>query len=166
MMAATTLDQHIVIPAMRVLSLFMAGRDLATQPARKMMVAIAVQESGLRHRRQVRGPARGLWQFERIACEEMLRRYPAITTDLCRELLFERHVDVIYGSLADSDMLAACFARLLLWSDPRPLPGRGDEEAAWNYYIRNWRSGKPHRNRWTTSWKIADLAVYPELVAG
>ena len=44
--------------------------------------------------------------------------------------------------------VAAGFARLLLWTDPRPLPAIGDVKAAWQYYLRNWRPGKPHEKTW------------------
>ena len=37
---------------------------------------------------------------------------------------------------------------LLLWTDPRPLPRIGEVQAAWDYYIRNWRPGKPHPKSW------------------
>ncbi len=37
------------------------------------------------------------------------------------------------------------FARLLLWTDAKPLPAIGDEQGAWDYYLRNWRPGKPTR---------------------
>ncbi len=45
-------------------------------------------------------------------------------------------------------MLACAFARLLLFTDPRPLPALGNPQAAWDYYVRNWRPGKPHRDTW------------------
>ena len=36
-----------------------------TRKARVLMYAIALQESRFTHRRQIGGPARGFWQFER-----------------------------------------------------------------------------------------------------
>lgn len=38
-------------------------------------------------------------------------------------------------------MLAAGLARLLLYTDPARLPGLGDEEGAWQLYLRTWRPG-------------------------
>ena len=51
-------------------------------------------------------------------------------------------------ALASDDVLACAFARLLLFTDPRPLPALGNPQAAWDYYVRNWRPGKPHRDTW------------------
>jgi hypothetical protein len=41
-----------------------------------------------------------------------------------------------------------------LFSDAAPLPAAAVEnaEAAWDYYIRNWRPGKPHRATWDGFW--------------
>ena len=38
--------------------------------------------------------------------------------------------------------------RLLLLTDPKPLPVIGDTDGSWEYYLRNWRPGKPHRHTW------------------
>lgn len=38
-------------------------------------------------------------------------------------------------------MLAAGLARLLIFTDPARLPGLGDEEDAWQLYLRTWRPG-------------------------
>jgi hypothetical protein len=53
-----------------------------------------------------------------------------------------------YDALERDDMLACAFARLLLYTDSRPLPAIGDADGAWDYYIANWRPGKPHRQTW------------------
>ncbi|HEY0201134.1 MAG TPA: hypothetical protein VGC24_05530, partial [Burkholderiaceae bacterium] len=47
----------------------------------------------------------------------------------------------VWDALDDDDLLAAGFARLLLYTDPAPLPAVGDVEGAWAYYLRNWRPG-------------------------
>ena len=47
-----------------------------------------------------------------------------------------------------NDMLAAAMARLLLWTDPAPLPQVGDIEGSWNYYARLWKPGLPHPDKW------------------
>jgi hypothetical protein len=56
--------------------------------------------------------------------------------------------DAVYASLDQDDVLAAAFARLLLWTDPKPLPALGELESAWELYARTWRPGKPHRQTW------------------
>ena len=54
----------------------------------------------------------------------------------------------VYHRLEHDDVLAAGFARLLLWTDPHALPAIGDAQGAWGLYIRVWRPGKPHRQTW------------------
>jgi hypothetical protein len=66
----------------------------------------------------------------------------------------------VWLALETDDILAARLARLLLWTDPRPLPVRGDAAAGWNYYIRNWRPGKPHPQTWGAFWREAEALVY------
>ncbi|MCY1303002.1 hypothetical protein D9M70_526890 [compost metagenome] len=51
----------------------------------------------------------------------------------------------IWRALEHDDVLAAGFARLLLWSDPKPLPLAGDEQGAFDLYLRTWRPGAYHR---------------------
>ena len=56
---------------------------------------------------------------------------------------------LVHAKLAFNDVLAAGFARLLLWADSHPIP-RVDatHEEAWQCYVRIWRPGKPRRDRW------------------
>lgn len=139
-------------------------------PAEAMMIAIGLQESRFVHRDQVVpgkapgsvGPATGFWQFERNGGVAGVMQH-AMTADIARHVTaasgvaFDR--DVIWRSFATpaGDQLAAAFARLLLFTDPRPLPAPSlaAEEEAWQYYIRNWRPGKPHRGTWGAFWAQA-----------
>jgi hypothetical protein len=63
----------------------------------------------------------------------------------------------IHLAIEHNDILAACFARLLLWTDPRLLP-QGPERAVdgWAQYLATWRPGKPHAATWgghfSTAW--------------
>ena len=47
----------------------------------------------------------------------------------------------VYQAFEHDDVLAAIFARLLLWTDPYSLPKLGDADGAFNLYIRTWRPG-------------------------
>lgn len=123
-----------------------------SDPARVMLLAIGLQESRLTYRRQIGGPARGLWQFERGGGVVGVLRHKA-SADLADSVCAERGVEPtperVYAALEFDDLLACAFARLLLWTDSRPLPAmNANPEAAWQYYIRNWRPGKPHRQTW------------------
>lgn len=139
-----------------------------TSPAAvTMLVAISGQEAGYTARYQVlssgnKGPARGLWQFERgggVAGVMTHRSSKAHAIALCKHFNVVFDDRAIWTALETNDQLAACFARLLLITDPRPLPPPHpfNEQAAWDTYLRNWRPGKPHRNRWGAHWIKACL---------
>lgn len=135
--------------------------------AEAMMVAIGLQESRFIHRDQIVagkpagqvGPATGFWQFERAGGVAGVMQHPK-TSPIARAIVGASGIawdrDAIWRSFTTQagDQLAAAFARLLLFSDPAPLPEPSVEnaEAAWAYYIRNWRPGKPHRGTWDGFW--------------
>lgn len=116
-----------------------------------MLMAIGLQESRFEHRRQIGGPARGFWQFEcgggvKGVMNHDMSRAHAIKLCELRGVKFE--AQAIYNALEHDDVLAAGFARLLLWTDRQAMPKVGDAEAAWALYYRTWRPGKPHRSTW------------------
>lgn len=145
------------------LALLPAAMDSA--PARVMLLAIGLQESRLTARCQIiagggRGPARGLWQFEagggvRGVMTHPTSRFWAAQVCASRSVPFIQ--SVVWAALETDDALAAAFARLLLFTDPRRLPTVGDPDAAWACYLRLWRPGKPHPATWP--------ALYAEAVA-
>lgn len=116
-----------------------------------MLLAIGLQESRFTHRRQIGGPARGFWQFERgggvagVLRHSSSREHAVRICDACG---VPAVAEQVYHRLERDDVLAAAFARLLLWTDPQRLPDLGDAEGAWQLYIRTWRPGKPHRHTW------------------
>jgi hypothetical protein len=159
MMRASTLLRHIIEPTLELLDEM--ARIPHTRQAERMLIAIALQESGLRHRVQVTnngpGPARGLWQFERgggVTGVLGHRGSSRAAHALCAELLVTPDPSVVHDALAQNDLLACGFARLLLWTDHRPLPD--SEAAGWDYYLRNWRPGKPHPQTWARHWRTAE----------
>lgn len=122
-----------------------------TPTANALLLAIGLQESRLTHRRQIGGPARGLWQFEQGGGVRGVLNHAA-SAKLAGRVCLARKVDTtpsaVYAELEHDDVLAAAFARLLLWTDPKPLPALGDVDASWALYERTWRPGKPHRKTW------------------
>lgn len=122
-----------------------------TQEALVEMLAIGLQESRFIYRRQIGGPARSFWQFEQGGGVKGVLNHVA-TQAKARALCSAREVEAtpaaVYNRLEHDDVLGAGFARLLLLSDPRPLPALGKAEEAWAYYLRNWRPGKPHPQTW------------------
>lgn len=139
--------------------------------ARAMLIAIALQESRLAVRWQVlqgggKGPARGLLQFEQgtrasrggvwgVYLHKVSASY---LVPVCRAHNIPLDPNAIWSALETDDALAVAVARLLLLTDPYPLPQRGDAEAGWKLYAeRTWRPGRPHRHTWDafyeTAWK-------------
>lgn len=126
--------------------------------AHAMMYAIGLQESRFEHRRQLvgnpprpTGPAKGLWQFERLGGCMGVVTHPASrywVAQVCKARGVTFTATAIWNAIEHDDVLAAAMARLLLFTDPRRLPEIGDESGAWNLYIRTWRPGKPHRKTW------------------
>jgi hypothetical protein len=143
------------------------GGPAVIPEANRILIAIAMQESGdFRSRYQVlntgnAGAARGWWGFEKgggvhgvmthQATRELARR-------LCEDCAIHWDLGAIWRALEGHDPLAVGFSRLLLWSDPHPLPVTAD--AAWECYrSRLWRPGKPHPDEWPRRWAAADAAV-------
>lgn len=127
-----------------------------TRQARVLMLAIGLQESRFAHRWQVldggrKGPARGYWQFEQGGgCKGVLQH--AASRYWMRTACEARGVDptpaALWRAIETDDVLAAVAARLLLFTDRFRLPAITDSAAAWQYYVRNWRPGKPHPQTW------------------
>lgn len=147
------------------LALLPAAMD--TQAARVMLLAIGLQESRFVHRRQIGGPARGFWQFEKGTRASRggvwgVYRHAASRdrlAALCKARSVACDPDAIYAALEYDDVLAAGVARLLLWTDPKELPAIGDADAGWALYLRTWRPGKPHPKTWPALYAQAMAAV-------
>lgn len=134
-----------------------------TREASVMVIAICLQESRLTSRYQIvqgrpgaKGPARGFPQFELgsqrlgggvwgVFKHKASRPYLEVA---CRELGVTFWPQAIWENLEHNDVLAAVMARLLLYTDAKPLPKLGDVKGGWDYYIRTWRPGKPHEATW------------------
>lgn len=137
-----------------------------TPPARAMLIAIALQESGLRERRQIwrydggrpiYGPARSWWMFERIGVQGVMQHAVSRTdaAEILRAFDYAPDASAIHQAMEHNDLLACCFARLLLRTLPQALPGRGDMAEGWRQYIAAWRPGKPREDSWPAFWAKA-----------
>ncbi|MGG5811490.1 hypothetical protein [Falsiroseomonas sp. CW058] len=137
--------------------------------ARRFLLAVAIQETGLAARAQAvagdaarAGPARGWWQFEAPTIG-LLLRHPASSQPLramCAAAWVRPEPDDIWRAIEGHDLLALGVARLLLLTDPFDIPA--DEAAAWQCYAaRLWRPGKPHPDRWPAAWRAAVAATVP-----
>lgn len=149
-------------------ALALLPRAMDTPEARTMLLSIGLQESHLLHRRQIVnekpiGPAKGLWQFERgggcagVVTHAASRYWMA---QVCQARGVPFNATAIWNALEADDVLAAAAARLLLFTDPRRLPGVRDTREAWNLYIRTWRPGKPHRHTWDAFHAQAQAGIH------
>lgn len=151
-------------PALKILP-----PQMDSPEARVLVTAIALQESGLAKRWQVadlarpdiKGPARGLLQFEKGGVAGVVRhqasRYWLWTLCKARGCRFE--TPPIWSQLELDDVLAAGVARLLLFTDPKRLPEVDDEAGAWALYLRCWRPGKPRPDHWAANHARAGALV-------
>jgi len=151
---------RIVAPALQYMADAPGINIRVTDAARVLMMTIAGQESAWKYRIQIGGPAHSYWQFEKMGgVAEVLQKCPKQLAVVCGEVECPAAVNEVYIVMAGNDLLAACMARLLLWQDPAALPAVGDKEAAWAYYLRNWRPGAPHRASWDGLYDQALAAI-------
>ena len=133
-----------------------------SRSARILLLAIALQESGLAYRQQIGGPARGLMQFEQGGGVKGVLTHPA-SQDYAADVCLARNVVAasaqVYAALDQDDVLAVALGRLLLWTDPRPLPAVGDALGGWNLYQRVWRPGHPRPEVWAGVYQTAIQTV-------
>src|SRR5690606_28772762 len=140
-----------VIPALTLLPASMQSIE-----AQAMLLAIGLQESGLDDRHQDYGPAHGYWQFEERGGVAGVLRHP-LTGSLARDLLNRLDYDseyvitseLVHVIIEHNDIVAAAFARLLLYTVPERLPGQGEAAMGWQQYLSAWRPGRPHPERWS-----------------
>ena len=133
---------------------------MACPQATAMLLAIAEQESRCECRRQhEHGPARGFWQFE-LAGVSGVMKHGASARPLAEAVIVLRYpldLETLHTALEHHDVLAAVFARLLLYTLPADLPARDEASGAWRQYIAAWRPGRPRHETWdrafTEAWR-------------
>jgi hypothetical protein len=141
--------------------------EMDRPPAWRLLAAIGMQESAFTYRRQIAaerggerlyGPARGWFQFEMGGVEGVLehkasREHAANVLDtLGYPLANARDVHL---AIEHNDVLAACWARLLLWTDPRALPTVEKPNDGWLIYLATWRPGKARPEKWQANYAAA-----------
>ncbi|MFY0480419.1 hypothetical protein [Achromobacter marplatensis] len=150
-MNVSEITKTVIKPA---LALLPAKMD--TPAARVKLPAIGLQESRFLHRRRIGdGPARGLWQFERGGGVRGVLTHPASREYAYRVCTVQGVGPIaaaVHPALEVDDVLAASFARLLMWTDARNLPAVGDAKGGWELYARTWRPGKPHPQTCCNGW--------------
>ncbi len=132
--------EKAIKPAYALLPASMRSRE-----ATVMLLAIGLQESAFKYRRQIKGPARGFWQFEAGGGFRGVLQHRSTERHAAALLVERGHGGMIereqFDQLEHDDVLAAGMARLLLWTDPKALPALHNPDDAFDYYLRNWRPG-------------------------
>lgn len=132
-----------------------------TASAARFMLAIAMQESGLAHRRQLVGgeevgPASSFWQFEKSGgCKGVLTHRSSADRmkRICENFNVVPEQQALWEAMRYQDVVAACAARLLIYTMPRALPDTPED--GWVQYIAAWRPGKPRPAEWVGNWQEA-----------
>ena len=79
--------------------------------------------------------------------------------NLCARLGFQCDAGEVWRLIEFNDVLAFGCGRLLLWTDPQPLPSLGTDiagiGAAWRLYLRLWNPGKPMPAAWSAHYRAA-----------
>lgn len=134
--------------------------------AARFLLAIALQESGLRYRRQItpggqeNGPAASYWQFEAGGGCKGVLTHKAVASkmlNICNAYDINPTQQGLWEAMRYNDIVAACAARLLVYTLPGALPKTADE--GWNQYTSAWRPGKPHPETWAKNWQDASKLV-------
>lgn len=153
--------EKFIVPGLKYLP-----PEMDSPQVRAMLLSIGMQESRFEHRKQVGGPAHGFWQFEQGGGVRGIITHPTtseIARGICKRLVVPFIPAECYEAITYNDVLACCFARLLLWTLSGPLAGKGENQKAWEQYSAAWRPGKPHRESWDAYFNTAWLSLKEEL---
>ena len=137
---------------------FLLPSAMNSPDARAFLVAIALQESGLKKRRQLgSGPGRSYFQFEKAGIRGVLKhsRTHDASREVCTALDIPANAISIHRALEFQDVLGVCFARLLIWTLPLALPRETETVDAWHQYLECWRPGKPREKDWAANYASA-----------
>jgi len=150
-----------------LVALFQNGGPAITDAARRFLLAIAMQESGPKLEARYQnspsasaGPAHGWWQFEQDGGVAGVWTHPAssaLALTGCTVCTVAPNEAAVWRALEGHDLLSPWFARLLVWTDPDPLPQTQSD--GWTQYMRLWRPGIPHEHAWPANWAAASDAV-------
>lgn len=145
-----------VIPA----ALALLPEKMNSPEAKALLTAICLQESGFKHRKQIGGPALGFFMWELPQVGLVLRH--EVIGPMALKVLADLAYSVgappfenIHAAMQHNDILQCAFSRLMLWPDAAPLPQRGDVQGSLATYLRVWKPGRPHPEKWPANWAQA-----------
>jgi hypothetical protein len=154
--------QFAIVPGLTLLPSQMDSAE-----ARAMMLAIALQESELKYRAQIKGPAKSYAQFEAGGgvWNVLLHHASSMWAKrVCARLDIPATIAAVHRAMEFNDPLCAAFTRLNLWTSPRRLTGPTETQAAWELYEAVWLPGKPRPLAWPANYKLAWDTIRPGLI--
>lgn len=126
--------------------------------AEQLLLGTAIHESsGFRYRKQIRGPALGLFQMEPVTHDDIWKsflRYRSSLGSKVSALLSSPNADKLY-ELEFNDKYASAMARMKYLRSGAPLPLLNDIPAMANYWKRFYNTplGKGTPAQFIRSWK-------------
>lgn len=136
----------IVYPTLEALALHRTDGQLRS--AAQLVLGTVIHESGgLRHRRQIGGPALGRPQIEPATLRDCFANYldhrPELR-DLVMGLAWQGHPGGLAEQLVENDRFAVAIARIVYWRSAHKLPDQDDlagHAAMWKA-VYNTKEGK------------------------
>lgn len=158
---------HVALEGFIEPALVLLPPRLTSYDARVLLLAVALQETHLVFRTQKtgrpydKGPGRGLWFQERPSVERVMtdRNAKDAAIELCKDRGVPYDCALVHAKLEYDDTLAAGFARLLFFVDPKPLPKLSETVEGWETYLRCWRPAKQRLDDWVLNHAAAREAV-------
>ena len=151
-----TLWKNYIYPA----AMELLPEKMNSPEAKALLTAICLQESGFKHRKQIGGPALGFFMWELPQVGLVLRH--EVIGPMALKVLADLAYSVgappfenIHAAMQHNDVLQCAFSRLMLWPDAAPLPQQGDVQGSLATYLRVWRPGRPHPEKWPANWAQA-----------
>jgi len=151
-----TLWKNYIYPA----AMELLPEKMNSPEAKALLTAICLQESGFKHRKQIGGPALGFFMWELPQVGLVLRH--EVIGPMALKVLADLAYSVgappfenIHAAMQHNDVLQCAFSRLMLWPDAAPLPQRGDVQGSLATYLRVWKPGRPHPEKWPANWAQA-----------
>lgn len=110
--------------------------------AEELLMATCAQESHLgQYRRQINGPALGIFQMEPGDFDDIFANFLAFKPALRDEVMALSTVQPPQATeLVNNDPFAIAMCRVHYMRAPRPLPAATDLEGLWMYYKVNYNS--------------------------
>ena len=103
--------------------------------ASRLLLGTAIQESGLRYRKQLGGgPARGYLQMEPATYTDIWTNYLSYRPDLANKVAVFKDSHSDMWQMAYNDRLCVCMSRIHYLRVPAPLPDAHDIEGMAQYW--------------------------------